>query len=312
MNDIIAKIKSSHNILICCHISPDGDAVGSAISLGNALSEMDKNVDIVIPDFPQEFNYLKIDNLIDKSTKTYELGIIVDTSSKDRVNLLNNELDRCNYLIVIDHHATNTMFGHTNYVDSASAACCEIIYDLLNKMNYNIDIDIATSLITGIITDTNGYLNSNTTPRTLTISAALIEKGVNLHQIYYHLLKEISVVGFKLRKIVYDRLELFYDNKIAFSYLTKKDIADNHATSGDYEGMVEIGRAIKDVCISIFIRETDDGYKVSIRTIEGISSASIASHFGGGGHICASGCLIKDSLEEVKKQLLDVARGYLK
>lgn len=312
MNNIINKINEVNNILVCCHINPDGDAIGSSLGLSYALQDIGKKVDVVIPEYPYEFNYLKGNiNIVNMSEKEYDLAIVVDTSSIDRVSLMNNELDRCKEVIVIDHHISNTNFGNINYVNSDSSSCCEIIYDLLNKMNIFINKIIATCLITGIITDTCGYLNSNTNSRTLDISSKLLQYDISLHDIYYKLLVMVSKNKFYLTRLVYDRLE-FYDNgRIAFSYLNKDDIESISASSGDTTGMVDIGRAIQSVQLSLFVKEEELGYKVSIRSNSGISTLGIASSFGGGGHTAASGCTIKGDLDTVKKSLLEEARKYL-
>ena len=312
MNDIINKILNSNNILICTHISPDGDAIGSALSLAGAIKDMGKIVDVVIPDFPSSFDYLKLSSMVVSSTnKQYDLGIAVDVSSINMINQRNNEFGNCKYKAVIDHHASNTLFGDINYVDSKASACCEVIYELLTKMNYSINIDIGEALLTGILTDTNGYLNNNVTTKTFDISSRLFSLGIDMHSIYYRLLVQVSRVGFELRKRVYDRLEFLEDGKIAFSYLTKQDIIDTGALSSDYEGLVEIGRAVEGVEVSVFIREVDEGYKVSIRTIQGVSAVDIALTFGGGGHLCASGCFINETKENTKKMLIQEIRKYL-
>lgn len=310
MNNIIDKILRSNKIVICTHVSPDGDAIGSSLGLAGALWKIGKDVNVCIPEYSDFFDYLKFSYLVNNNVIEYDLMIVVDTSSVDRVALGEYvfDKDRC---IVIDHHATNDLYGSVNYVDSEFSSCCEIVYELISKMNIDVDLDIGTALFTGILTDTNGYLNSNVNYKTFDISSKLSLLGVDVHTLYYKVLVNISRTSLELRKRVYNRLVFYCDNKVAFSYLTLNDINEVNAKSEDYEGMVELGRVVDGVQVSVFARETEDGFKVSIRSIEGVSSAIIASKFNGGGHLCASGCLIKDSLENVEKCLINVIKEYL-
>ena len=311
MNSIIDRILICDNIMVFTHISPDGDAIGSSLALAGAIRSLGKNVFVNIPEFPTFFNYLKLSELVDDGVqKPCDLVVVVDTSSIDRIGFGDYVFDK-DKTIVIDHHATNSLYGSVNYVDSNSSSCCEIIYELISKMNIDITQDIGESLLTGILTDTNGYLNSNVNSRTFDISSKLVSLGVDIHKLYYRLLVSISRISFELRKRVYNRLEFFNDNRIAFSYLTNQDIIESSATTSDYEGMVEIGRSIEGVQVSVFVRETELGYKVSIRSILDVSSADIATVFGGGGHICASGCLINDSLDNVKEMLVKTIGEFL-
>ena len=311
MNSIIDRILSSNNIMVCAHVSPDGDAIGSSLGLAGAIKSLGKNVFVNMPEFPTFFNYLKLSELVySGEQKDYDLVIVVDTSSIDRISFGDYVFDK-DKTIVIDHHATNSLYGSANYVDSNSSSCCEIIYELISKMNIDITLDIGESLLTGILTDTNGYLNSNVNSRTLDISSKLVSLGVDIHNLYYKVLVSISRVSFELRKRVYNRLEFFNDNRIAFSYLTNYDIVETGATTSDYEGMVEIGRSVEGVQVSVFVRETELGYKVSIRSIPGVSSADIAAIFGGGGHVCASGCLINDCLDNVREKLIKTVGEFL-
>ena len=311
MNNIIDRILSSNNIMICAHVSPDGDAIGSSLGLAGAIKSLGKNVFVSMPEFPSFFKYLKLSELVyNGEDRDYDLVIVVDTSSIDRISFGDYVFDK-DKTIVIDHHATNNLYGSANYVDSNSSSCCEIIYELISKMNIDITLDIGESLLTGILTDTNGYLNSNVNSRTFNISAKLVALGVDIHNLYYKVLVSVSKISFELRKRVYNRLEFLNDNRVAFSYLTNQDIIETGADTSDYEGMVEIGRAVEGVQVSIFARETELGYKVSIRSIPGVSSADIATLFNGGGHACASGCLINDSLDNVKDKLIKAVGEFL-
>ena len=305
MNKIFELINESNSILLLTHEKPDGDAIGSVMAMYHVLKDMNKTVDVVIPEAPPVFNFLdSINKVVDRSNKKYDLVITCDCSTKERLGQLNNEFDNCKHSIVIDHHVSNTKYGNINYVDENVSSCCQIIYYLLKEWNINFTHDIGEALTTGMLTDTNGFANCNVDKNTFIMAAELLDTGIDFHNIYYTVLSKCNKAQHLLRKIVIDRLEFFNDGKIAFSYITKEDFENAGALLGDHEGLVDIGRNIEGVEVSIFIRE-DDGYRVSFRSNGKVLVNTIASKFGGGGHDMAAGATIDASFEETKKMLLN-------
>ena len=304
-NSILDVINNSDSILLLTHEKPDGDAIGSVMAMYNVLKDMNKTVDIVIPEVPPVFNFLdSINKVVDKSNKKYDLVITCDCSTKERLGQINNEFDNCKHSIVIDHHVSNTNYGEINYVDANISSCCQIIYYLLKEWNIKFTHEIGEALTTGMLTDTNGFANCNVDKNTFIMAAELLDTGIDFPNIYYTVLSKCNKAQHLLRKIVIDRLEFYEDGKIAFSYVTKKDLENAGALPGDHEGLVDIGRNIEGVEVSIFIRE-DDGYRVSFRSNGKVLVNSIASKFGGGGHDMAAGATLDASFEETKRMLLD-------
>ena len=160
--------------------------------------------------------------------------------------------------------------------------------------------------ISGIITDTGGFKYSSVTAETFEFTAELLRKGVNVSDIYKKVLETRTKGNFELLRRSINRLELIEDGKIAFTYITKKDEEEVNAEPGDHEGIVENGRSIEGVKVSIFIRQKDEenAYKVSMRSNGNINVSDICYRFGGGGHPNAAGALIQGTIEEVKEKLI--------
>lgn len=303
MNNIIDLIKESDSILLMTHEQPDGDAIGSVMAFYYLLKDMNKTVDKLLLEAPHSFNYLtSINNTVDKDN--YDLGIIVDCSSKERIGQGNNEIDKCKKTIVIDHHISNTYYGDINHVEVNTSSCCQIIYYLFKSWKIKFTKEIAEVLILGMLTDTSGFANDNVDKKTFMMVAELLDTGVDFHKIYYNILSKKNKAQYLLTRLVFSRLELICDGKIAFSYITKKDLDDVGALNGDHEGLVDIGRNIEGVEVSIFVRE-DDGFRVSFRSNGNVLVNNIAAKFGGGGHNMAAGAKINGSLEETKKMLIE-------
>lgn len=305
MSEILKLINESNTILLMTHEQPDGDAIGSVMTFYHVLNNMNKTVDILIPEVPPVFGFLaSINKVVDRSNKDYDLAIIVDCATKERIGQTNNEFNRCKMSIVIDHHISNTKYGNVNYVETNVSSCCQVLYYLLKSQNFNFTKEIAEALITGMLTDTNGFGNDNVDRNTFMMTAELLDTGINFHNIYYNVLAKKNKAQVLLTKLTFDRLEILYDGKIAFSYITKNDFDNVGAIVGDHEGLVDIGRNIEGVEVSIFVRE-DDGFRISFRSNGNVNVNKIATKFGGGGHTMAAGAKINASFEETKKMLID-------
>ena len=314
MGEILEAIKRSKTILLLSHENPDGDAIGSLMASYHMLKNMNKDVDCVIPLIPDTFRFLKgIDEVREKSDKGYDLAIVLDCANVDRVGQINNELTRCKKMIVIDHHASNSGYGDINYLEENTASCCQVLYYLFKGWNIEINNEIGEALATGLLTDTAGFRNDNVDKNTFLMAAELIDLGIDIHKIYYLVLSKKSMAQYLLMKMTLDRLEMFCDGKIAFSYMSEEDMANVGAKLGDHEGLVDIGRNIGGVEVSIFMRECDNIYRISLRSNGLVDVNKIAKKFAGGGHKMASGIKVSGDFKEIKEKIIkEVAEELMK
>lgn len=314
LDNILEEIKKAESIVILTHENPDGDAVGSSIAMYLGLKELGKTPDIIIPEFPRAFENLPgIENIKKESDiKNYDLAIALDTASIKMLNGYSKYFEDAKTKIVIDHHSSNTMFGDYNYVDQDSPACAQLLLVLFNYLNIEVSKEIGTDILAGIITDTGGFRYDGVTAETFELVAGLCQKGVKVSKVYQKVFASTSKSKFFLHRIALDRLELLDNEKIAFTYITKNDENSVGAENGDYDGIVEKGRDIEGVEISIFLRETEKGIKASLRSKDYVNVSELCRIFGGGGHIRAAGCTIPGTIEQVKTQILNQARAMLK
>ena len=313
LDNIFEEIKKAEKIVILTHENPDGDAIGSSLAMYKALVKMGKAPDLIIPEFPRVFNFLPEADKIKKvgSNEPYDLAIALDVAALKMLNGWSNYFETAKIKIVIDHHGTNTMYGDINFVNPDAPAVAQVLIHIIEYFGVEIDKEIGTCILTGIITDTGGFQYQSTTPETFEFAAELLKRGVNVSEIYKIVMETKTKASFELRKRAIDRLEFFEDGKIAFTYITKQDMEETNAESGDHEGIVNEGRTIEGVEISIFVRETDKGYKASLRSNSDVNVSDICLIFGGGGHIHAAGCNMSGSLEQVKEKIINQAKMYL-
>ena len=312
MNEVYEVIKESHNILLLSHESPDGDAIGSLMGMYNMLKDMGKIVDVVVPEMPQTFLFLEgISDVLITSDKEYDLGIVLDCASRERIGNSNDEISRCKKIIVIDHHTSNKYFGDINYVIPESSSCCQVLYYLFKEWNINITKLIGEALLTGLLTDTSGFRNSNIDKNSFLMTAELLDLGVDVHKIYYLVLSKKTMAQYLLMKMTLDRLELLCDGKIAFSYISEEDMANVGAMMGDHEGLVDLGRNVGGVEVSVFMRECEDVYRISLRSNGLVDVNEIAKKFNGGGHMMAAGIKTTGNFKETKEMIINEIKEVL-
>ena len=315
LDEILKQIQKAEKIVILTHESPDGDAVGSSLAMKLIVEKLEKTADVIIPEYSRLFNFLPSAEAImtDSEIKNYDLAISVDCATLKRM-AKKEYFENAKTTIVIDHHGSNTMYGDLNYVNPASPACCEVIAGMLKYYEIDITKDIGTCLMTGIITDTGGFRHVGITPETFEFTADLIRLGVDVPDIYKRTLNTKTRANFELSKKVMDRMEILEDGKVTFTYMNKKDEEEVGAEPGDHEGLVEIGRDIEGVEVSIFIRqkENEEAYKISMRSGNKVNVSDICFLFGGGGHPRAAGALIQGNVEQVKEKLMKEVRKALK
>ena len=322
LKEISEVILNSNKIGITYHVSPDGDAVGSALALLNSLKLLGKDTYLISKDIISEnLQYLKSANEgngnIIVPTKDTEVVVVVDCGNFDRISA---NLDEFNGIIInIDHHISNDKYGNFNYVDIKASATAEIIFELievlgldLNKESKEIK-DIGTCLYTSLVTDTGGFRHSNVTARTHKIASRLKEINVDNTFIYQSLFDNKSFEKIKLIGKVLSNMNLLLDKKVSFMELPTEYAKELGIEIGDTSDIISFGLQIKGVEISVLIKEVDNGVKASLRSKNDIDVRNIAERLGGGGHVKAAGITLKGlSLEEAKNKILDEIKKELR
>jgi phosphoesterase RecJ-like protein len=320
--DILAEIgvrlHSAEKPMIISHIRPDGDAVGSLLGLGLALQVAGKEAQMVLADpVPPNLRQLPGARLITRKPEgPYDLIVVLDSSDLLRTgNVLtiphtNGQPAFIEPDINIDHHVTNLNFAHLNYVDVEAVATSEILARILPEVGFQITETVASVLLTGIITDTLGFMTSNMTPRALRVAADLMEAGANLPELYTEALKRRSFQGARLWGLGLVKLQR--EGPIIWTSLTLTDRRAVEYPGKDDADLINILSSIEDASVAlIFVEQAPEEIKVSWRSQPGVDVSKIALAFGGGGHPAASGAMVKGSLEEVQERVLQATRALI-
>ena len=313
LDNIIEVIGKAKRIGIFTHVSPDGDAIGSSLALMLGLKQLKKEVEVTTDDYSKCFRFLTgVEDIKSELKGDYDLVFALDCASRERLFDPKGIFDKTINSCLIDHHASNTYFAKYNYVEGNSPAVCMMLVKVFKRLNITITKEIGECLMAGIITDSGGFRYDTVNDETFEFAAHMLDLGVNISNIYFRTFDAKTKPQFELMNIATSRLKFYSNDRIALTYVTLDDFKKTKASVGDHEGIVNIGRNIEGVEVSIFIREDKDGsMKVSLRSNNDIDVSDIAKVFDGGGHSAAAGCTINDSIENAIKRLVKEASKVL-
>lgn len=310
-------MKKEEHLVVVGHAVPDGDCVGSMLGLFLGLQQLGKDVKAYLPDpVPDQYHYLKGWDQIKIASEPLFPGcsvIFVDCGDEDRVGQgFKPLLEQRGITFNIDHHRGNPLFGDYNYVDVTAAATAEIIYRLLQVSQVSITPDIAQALFAGIVMDTGNFLNGNTTAVSLRIAADLMDAGVDIDRSRIGLFESRSWAEVVLMGRALNHLEISPDGSVAWISLPYEEVAEAGALHLFPEGLINYTRMIDGVEVGLLFREIEPGtVKVGFRSKGQIDVASVASRFGGGGHLQAAGARQKGSLPEVIERVLKAVKDVM-
>ena len=306
-----AAINAAQRVIILSHERPDGDAVGSLLALTLSLERVGKNVTpVLLEGVPSRFRFLPgADKVKTNIPSDGDLLILVDASDLQRTGFPIKTLPR-QPDINIDHHPTNTDFALINIVNHQASATTEILYDIIPQLGLEIDTEVATNLMTGLITDTIGFRTDSVTSRTLEIASELVGIGAPMAEIYARTLNQRSFVSAQYWGRGLNRLER--ENGILWTTLTVEDRELVGYPGSDDADLVNLLATIEGIqVVLIFIEQVGGKVKVSWRSRPGVNVAEIAFSFGGGGHEQAAGATIEGGMQEIKERVLTATRGSI-
>lgn len=306
----VRLLAGSSRLAILAHINPDGDTLGSSLALAHALRQRGKEVTVACADIlPENLSFLPgYDEIRTDGTLPLDPDVVlfVDASDISRFGVAfdsNRQRLAQAGTINIDHHTTSNCFGDVNLVNSAAAATGEQVYDLLHAMGHPIDINIATCLLTALVTDTRVFRTASTTPRTLAIASQLFERGAPLFAIVEVVYRSRPLATLRLWGLALQRLQ--WQEGIAWTSITREMERQAGVSPNEGDGVVDLISSLRNVKAVAVLRESDEGIRVSLRAADGVDVSEVASHFGGGGHPRASGCLLDGDVASAERRLVD-------
>lgn len=311
---IIEMINKSSKIGIFTHSNPDGDALGSSYSLKLVLESMEKQAEV----FTSGKTERKLDALLKKgecgNLKPEECDLLaaLDSADIDRLGEWKEVFEVHPATFSIDHHITHIPFAKETVMSDVSSTC-EVVWQLYKEMDIPLSLDVASNLYIGILTDTGNFKYSCVSGETHRIVADLIDGGVDFATISKKLFGTLSREYLRLKARAIGKTEYLLDGRAAMLCLTPEDFDACEINEADASPIVTLPCSAEGVEVGIYVRKRESNeYKVSLRSVNYVDVAEIASSFGGGGHIRAAGysvdeCDYADNIEcllrEIEKRL---------
>lgn len=303
--NLLEALQSCRRPLLIAHIAPDGDTLGSLLATGLLLYRLGKDPVLACQDrVPNSLSFLPFsDKVVNNSDTDVDLVIALDCSDASRLgNVYQPRLHAGLPLIVIDHHVTNLFFGNIHWVEPGASATAELIYDLALALHAALDADLATCILTGLVTDTRGFRTDNTTARVLDIAAALMDAGAPLYNISSATLDTRSFALVQLWARALSTVEL--DQGVISVVNTRAMRTDLNGLIRT-EGLASFLLGANEVNVAAVFTELPEGeVECSFRARPGHDVARPALEWGGGGHPLAAGCTVKGRIDEVRQRLV--------
>jgi phosphoesterase RecJ-like protein len=301
------EVLRRRRFLLTSHARPDGDSIGSQLAMAFALDALGKEVRIVnadpAPDHYQDFPGMERIEIASSVTADVDAVIVMECSDLSRAGVAGLE---GKYLINIDHHAGNRLYGDLNWHDESAAACGEMVFDLIRELAAPLTPQIATHIYLAILTDTGSFHHSNITPRTFDICRQTVEAGVNPAIMARRVFDSNSFGKLKLIGALLDSMELVDDGRLAVLYMDDRMLEQCNCTNNDTEGLINLPLTAREIQAVVFFKVTPDGeVRVSMRSKYDVDVRRVANEFGGGGHKNAAGFTVNGSLEHVKPTIVE-------
>lgn len=320
--ELSKHLSEANNILLICHVNPDGDAVGSQLALYQYLKSTGKTPSLLSPNYLQEFlkwmdgvdeiNIFIKDrkgcrSLIEKA----DLIIMLDFNQSSRLGEAENLVVQSKARkIIIDHHLNSGSFGDLIISDPSKCSTSELIHEIICSINNGIFLNeaYARCIYVGIVTDTGNFEHGSYSGNTFRIIAGLLDTGLEKDRIFNLVFNNFSADRMRLQGFsLNERMVVMEKYRTAYIYLSKADLARYNYKKGDTEGFVNLPLSISGIDFSALFIEKDGFIKLSFRSKGSFSVNDFAEkYFNGGGHLNAAGGEYSDTLENTINHFLFV------
>jgi phosphoesterase RecJ-like protein len=318
MQKVIEAIRKHDRFLISAHVNLEGDSIGSQLAMKELLKGLGKDSFIIDNDsLPDHYKFLPgaadVSNDL-KNCPEFDAAIVLDCPNLRRIGAVKGIIPGAKPVICIDHHISNEKFGQVNWVDPTASSAGEMVFRLFKELKVPITKDVALCLYIAILTDTGSFNYDNTSQVTHEIAGELLGYGLDPALVSENIYERRSVADIKFLGLVLSTLKVGKTGEIASMEIRKKMLEKTGADIVKAEGIINYARSIDKVKVAVLFKEDARSRRtinVSFRSKGGADVNMLASFFGGGGHVRASGCTLKGSLSSVKRKVLAKAEEVL-
>lgn len=302
VSETAACLRQWDHVLILTHVRPDGDTIGSAAALCQALRDIGKtayllyNPEITATYAPYAAPYWAAEDF----TPEHIVAVDVATAAllPENAKILSEKVDIC-----IDHHPSNSGYAAATCLDAGAAAAGEILYEIISQLT-PVTPDIALPLYIAISTDTGCFVYTNTTSRTHRIAAELMQYA-EVGAVNKALFRTKSKTRLAMESRMVSEMELYDEGRVVVMQIPLSLREEYHATEADIEELSSLAAFVEGTDCGITLRELRPGIiKISLRTGPRVDACAACARLGGGGHRAASGATVEGTMDEVKNRIL--------
>jgi phosphoesterase RecJ-like protein len=299
---VVEELRRRGSFVMVSHVKPDGDTLGAGLALGLALKRLGKRVAYFQQDsVPRNLRFLADAELVTRELPADlpedTLFVFCDMSDWRRAGEYLPPVDRAN-MLDIDHHLGNSLFGKLNLVLEQECSTGSVVMHILRGLGVPIDSRIATCILATIMTDTGGFMHSNTTPEALELSAELMRLGADKEQITEEIFLRKRVAATKLLARIVEAMRFEHGGRYCYSYVDDAMLVETGADGEDTEDMVNTLLGQDGVDVAALFKAIEGEIRVSLRSGGRINVQAAAGRLGGGGHFRASGLTYHGSLPD--------------
>ena len=313
LSEIAERLVALDDFVICGHVNPDGDCLGSQLALMHALRKLGKRVNCVLakPDpIPANLAFLPgVSEMVAGSefNGVCNVFIAVDVPTVERLGTAAPLQEKAIATFTIDHHAVDSRMSEYSYTDADSPSASMLVWQVCKFLD-GITPESAHCALTGLITDTGRFAFQNTTAQSFAVAAEMMAAGADPVSINREFFQNRTLASIRLERIVIEKMALHHNGCFAVSSLTKADFAECGAVKADAEPLIDTLRSISGVRVALILRESDPGeVRGSMRAKDDSTDvAQVARRFDGGGHKAVAGFTFHGSLEEALVQVVAV------
>ncbi len=297
-NDCARFLLEHDGYTILSHRRPDGDTIGSTAALCLGLRQLGKRAHVLYnAEVSSRFQWLH-EGLTKKEAEEGDILISVDVASPGMLpKAFQHLLGKIQ--LRIDHHASATSFTELELVDSGSASCAEVVWDVLSMMGVKADQAIGEAVYVGVSTDTGCFRYANTNAHTFAVAAECARANARIYELNQELFETNTLGRLRMQAWIVDHMQLLRNGEMAICAIPKSVEDSIGVTEDDMDNISSFPRTVAGVCMAATLRETTDGdVKMSVRAVPGYDATLVAARFGGGGHKGAAGASIKKPMQE--------------
>ena len=302
-------VRGGQRFLVTTHENPDGDALGSMLTMKLALDQLGKDSSMLLvgdAPLPGEYSFMPLEGLLRRlpDDASERILLALDCANESRIGPDPEVLQLSPLVVNLDHHHDNSRFGDVNVIDATASSTGELLRDLFRELEIALTPQIAEALYIALVTDTGRFQYTNTTPKSLRLAAELVEAGADLHRIFQGVYESVQFAKLKLLARALERAQVYEGGRLVVSYLMRDDFQQVGAAEPYSEGIIDYLRAVEGADMAVLIREPPRSggplHRVSLRaSLDELDVSAIARKSDGGGHRQAAGFSSEASIEEI-------------